>query len=165
VRRFGWPAFYGDATRLDLLRTAGADQARVLVLAIDDVEQSVKRWWTWCASTFRACRSWPGRATSPLLPAARAGRDADRARDARLGADERPAACCETDGLERHRRATRRCASARHNHRADRADGAALRRRDEADRAGQASGAQMEQFMAEERQRKAGDDASAPGRD
>jgi glutathione-regulated potassium-efflux system ancillary protein KefC len=24
VRRFGWPAFYGDATRLDLLRVAGA---------------------------------------------------------------------------------------------------------------------------------------------
>lgn len=41
VRRFGWPAFYGDATRLDLLRTAGADRARVFVLAIDDVEQSV----------------------------------------------------------------------------------------------------------------------------
>jgi len=41
VRRFGWPAFYGDATRLDLLRTAGAAQARVFVLAIDDVAQSV----------------------------------------------------------------------------------------------------------------------------
>jgi len=42
VRRFGWPVFYGDATRLDLLRTAGAGQARVLVLAIDDVDQSVE---------------------------------------------------------------------------------------------------------------------------
>jgi len=42
VRRFGWRVFYGDATRLDLLRTAGAAQARVLVLAIDDVEQSLK---------------------------------------------------------------------------------------------------------------------------
>jgi glutathione-regulated potassium-efflux system ancillary protein KefC len=42
VRRFGWPVFYGDATRLDLLRTAGAAQARVLVLAIDDVDQSLK---------------------------------------------------------------------------------------------------------------------------
>ena len=42
VRRFGWPVFYGDATRLDLLRTAGAARARVLVLAIDDVEQSLK---------------------------------------------------------------------------------------------------------------------------
>jgi glutathione-regulated potassium-efflux system ancillary protein KefC len=41
VRRFGWQAFYGDATRLDLLRTAGAERARVFVLAIDDVEQSV----------------------------------------------------------------------------------------------------------------------------
>ena len=42
MRRFGWRVFYGDATRLDLMRTAGADSARVLVLAIDDVEQSVK---------------------------------------------------------------------------------------------------------------------------
>lgn len=41
VRRFGWRAFYGDATRLDLLRVAGADKARVLVLAIDDVERSL----------------------------------------------------------------------------------------------------------------------------
>jgi glutathione-regulated potassium-efflux system ancillary protein KefC len=41
VRRFGWPVFYGDATRLDLLRTAGAAQAKVLVVAIDDVDQSV----------------------------------------------------------------------------------------------------------------------------
>jgi glutathione-regulated potassium-efflux system ancillary protein KefC len=41
IRRFGWRAFYGDATRLDLLRMAGAERARVFVLAIDDVEQSV----------------------------------------------------------------------------------------------------------------------------
>jgi glutathione-regulated potassium-efflux system ancillary protein KefC len=41
VRRFGWRVFYGDATRLGLLRTAGAGKARVLVLAIDDVDQSV----------------------------------------------------------------------------------------------------------------------------
>lgn len=42
VRRFGWPVFYGDATRLDLLRTAGADRARVIVVAIDDIAQSLK---------------------------------------------------------------------------------------------------------------------------
>ena len=42
VRRFGWPAFYGDATRLDLLRTAGAARARVIVVAVDGVEQSLK---------------------------------------------------------------------------------------------------------------------------
>ncbi len=41
VRRFGWRAFYGDATRLDLLRMAGADKARVLVLALDDLERSL----------------------------------------------------------------------------------------------------------------------------
>jgi glutathione-regulated potassium-efflux system ancillary protein KefC len=41
LRRFGWKAFYGDATRLDLLRVAGAEKARVFVLAIDDIEQSV----------------------------------------------------------------------------------------------------------------------------
>jgi glutathione-regulated potassium-efflux system ancillary protein KefC len=41
VRRFGWRAHYGDATRLDLLRVAGAGQARVLVVAIDDIEQSL----------------------------------------------------------------------------------------------------------------------------
>ena len=39
VRRFGWPAFYGDATRLDLLRTAGAAKARVIVVAMDNSEQ------------------------------------------------------------------------------------------------------------------------------
>jgi glutathione-regulated potassium-efflux system ancillary protein KefC len=42
MRRFGWRVFYGDATRLDLMRTAGADKARVIVLAIDDVEKSVE---------------------------------------------------------------------------------------------------------------------------
>jgi glutathione-regulated potassium-efflux system ancillary protein KefC/glutathione-regulated potassium-efflux system protein KefB len=41
VRRFGNKLYYGDASRLELLRSAGADQARLLVLAIDDVEASV----------------------------------------------------------------------------------------------------------------------------
>ena len=42
LRKWGWRVFYGDATRLDLMRTAGAAEARVLVLAIDDVAQSVE---------------------------------------------------------------------------------------------------------------------------
>ncbi|MDE2081643.1 MAG: glutathione-regulated potassium-efflux system protein KefC [Burkholderiales bacterium] len=42
LRKFGWPAFYGDATRLDLLRTAGGERARVIVVAIDDVAQSLE---------------------------------------------------------------------------------------------------------------------------
>ncbi|MFM2342968.1 MAG: hypothetical protein RLZZ592_2621 [Pseudomonadota bacterium] len=42
LRVFGFRVHYGDATRLDLLRLAGADNARVLVIAIDDVDQSLK---------------------------------------------------------------------------------------------------------------------------
>ncbi|QPF73160.1 glutathione-regulated potassium-efflux system protein KefC [Roseateles sp. DAIF2] len=42
LRRFGWRVYFGDATRLDLLRTAGAEQARVLVIAVDDVAQSLE---------------------------------------------------------------------------------------------------------------------------
>ncbi len=42
VRKFGNKAYYGDASRLDLLRAARADQARAFVLAIDDVEASVR---------------------------------------------------------------------------------------------------------------------------
>jgi glutathione-regulated potassium-efflux system ancillary protein KefC len=42
LRKFGWRVYYGDATRLDLLRTAGAATARVFVLAIDDVDRSVE---------------------------------------------------------------------------------------------------------------------------
>lgn len=42
VRAFGYRVFYGDATRLDLLRTAGATTAGVLVVAVDDVGQSLK---------------------------------------------------------------------------------------------------------------------------
>jgi len=42
VRRFGNKLYYGDASRLELLRAAGAAQAEVLVLAIDDVEGSLR---------------------------------------------------------------------------------------------------------------------------
>jgi glutathione-regulated potassium-efflux system ancillary protein KefC len=42
ARAFGYKVFYGDATRLDLLRTAGAATAKVLVVAVDDVQQSLK---------------------------------------------------------------------------------------------------------------------------
>jgi len=42
VRRFGNKVYYGDASRLDLLRAAGAASAQVLVLAIEDQEASVR---------------------------------------------------------------------------------------------------------------------------
>jgi glutathione-regulated potassium-efflux system ancillary protein KefC len=41
ARSFGYKVFYGDATRLDLLRTAGAQSAQVLLVAVDDIEQSL----------------------------------------------------------------------------------------------------------------------------
>ena len=42
LRRFGFRVHYGDSNRLDLLRIAGAASARVLVVAIDDVDQSLR---------------------------------------------------------------------------------------------------------------------------
>jgi glutathione-regulated potassium-efflux system ancillary protein KefC len=42
VRRFGYKVFYGDATRRDLLEAAGAARARLLVIAIDGVDDSLK---------------------------------------------------------------------------------------------------------------------------
>ncbi len=42
LRRFGNQVFYGDASRLEMLRAAHADNAEVLVLAVDDVEASVR---------------------------------------------------------------------------------------------------------------------------
>lgn len=42
LRKFGFKIFYGDATRLDLLQAAGAAQAKLLVIALDDMNASVK---------------------------------------------------------------------------------------------------------------------------
>lgn len=40
IRRFGVKVFFGDATRPDLLHAAGIEKARMLLVAIDDEEQS-----------------------------------------------------------------------------------------------------------------------------
>jgi glutathione-regulated potassium-efflux system ancillary protein KefC/glutathione-regulated potassium-efflux system protein KefB len=42
VRRFGNRIYYGDASRLDLLRAAGAESADLFVLAIDDTDASLR---------------------------------------------------------------------------------------------------------------------------
>lgn len=42
IRRFGWQVHYGDASRLDLLRQAGASRARLLVVAIDDRDKALE---------------------------------------------------------------------------------------------------------------------------
>lgn len=41
LRKFGFKAYFGDATRLDLLRAAGAEHAKLLILAVDDAETSL----------------------------------------------------------------------------------------------------------------------------
>ncbi|MGB5694503.1 MAG: monovalent cation:proton antiporter-2 (CPA2) family protein [Polyangiales bacterium] len=41
LRKLGLKVFYGDASRLDLLRAAGADQASVILIALDDHEKSL----------------------------------------------------------------------------------------------------------------------------
>jgi glutathione-regulated potassium-efflux system protein KefC len=42
LRRFNFRIYYGDVSRLDLLQAAGAAHAKLLVLAIDDLETSVR---------------------------------------------------------------------------------------------------------------------------
>jgi glutathione-regulated potassium-efflux system ancillary protein KefC/glutathione-regulated potassium-efflux system protein KefB len=42
VRRYGNVVHYGDASRLDILRAAGAAHAKIFVLAIDDVGASMR---------------------------------------------------------------------------------------------------------------------------
>lgn len=42
VKRFGNKAFYGDASRLEVLEAAQTDKAKAFVLAIDDVEASMR---------------------------------------------------------------------------------------------------------------------------
>jgi glutathione-regulated potassium-efflux system protein KefB len=42
VRSFGWKANYGDASRVDLLRAAGAADAKLLVIAVDDRDKALE---------------------------------------------------------------------------------------------------------------------------
>jgi len=42
LRRFGRKVHYGDAARLDLLRTAGIDKASLLIVAIDDQDKAAE---------------------------------------------------------------------------------------------------------------------------
>lgn len=42
LRKFGYKVFYGNASRLDLLHAAGAEQARLFILAIDEREEALQ---------------------------------------------------------------------------------------------------------------------------
>jgi glutathione-regulated potassium-efflux system ancillary protein KefC/glutathione-regulated potassium-efflux system protein KefB len=71
VRRFGSKVYYGDASRLELLHAAKAGAAKLFVLAIDDVEASVR-----CAQVVR--RHFPD---VPIVARARNRTHAFRLRD------------------------------------------------------------------------------------
>lgn len=42
LRKFGFKGYFGDASRLDLLRSAGAAKAKLLIVAVDDPEASIE---------------------------------------------------------------------------------------------------------------------------
>ena len=42
ARDFGYKVYYGDGTRLDILHAAGAHEARLIVVAVNDAETSLK---------------------------------------------------------------------------------------------------------------------------
>lgn len=41
LRKYDFKGYYGDATRLDVLRSAGIDKAKLLIIAVDEVQASV----------------------------------------------------------------------------------------------------------------------------
>jgi voltage-gated potassium channel Kch len=41
IGRLGFKVYYGDASRLDLLRAAGCAQAKLVIVAVDDPEQAI----------------------------------------------------------------------------------------------------------------------------
>jgi glutathione-regulated potassium-efflux system ancillary protein KefC len=155
VRRFGWRAFYGDATRLDLLRTAGAGEARVLVVAIDDVEQSL-------ALVDMAREHFPN---LTLVARARNVQHWYQLRDRGVQRIERETfdsalmsarSVLETLGFERHQARNLALRFRRHN--LEQLEESAPHFKDESKliALSKIGRAQMEQFMAEERQRKDG---------
>jgi monovalent cation:proton antiporter-2 (CPA2) family protein len=42
IRRFGYKVYYGDAARPDVLRAAGADHAKLLVVALEETERNLR---------------------------------------------------------------------------------------------------------------------------
>ncbi|MDA3852937.1 MAG: monovalent cation:proton antiporter-2 (CPA2) family protein, partial [Bacteroidales bacterium] len=42
LRKMGLKVFYGDASRQDLLKAAGAEEAKMLIIAVDETEKSLK---------------------------------------------------------------------------------------------------------------------------
>jgi glutathione-regulated potassium-efflux system ancillary protein KefC len=153
IRRFGLKVFYGDATRLDLLRKAGAADARVLVVAIDDVEQSL-------SLVDMAREHFPA---LQIVARARNVQHLYQLRDRGVTLIERETfdsalmsarGVLEALGFERHQARNLALRFRRHN--LEQLEQAAPHFKDESKLIAMSKigRAQMEQFMAEERQRK-----------
>jgi glutathione-regulated potassium-efflux system ancillary protein KefC len=153
IRRFGLTVFYGDATRLDLLRKAGAAEARVLVVAIDDVQQSL-------ALVDMAREHFP---QLTIVARARNVQHFYQLRDRGVTLIERETfdsalmsarGVLESLGFERHQARNLALRFRRHN--LQQIEEAAPHFKDESKLIAMSKigRAQMEQFMAEERQRK-----------
>jgi glutathione-regulated potassium-efflux system ancillary protein KefC len=153
IRRFGINVFYGDATRLDLLRKAGGAEARVLVVAIDDVLQSL-------ALVDMAREHFP---QLTLIARARNVQHFYQLRDRGVTLIERETfdsalmsarGVLEALGFERHQARNLALRFRRHN--LQQIEEAAPHFKDESKLIAMSKigRAQMEQFMAEERQRK-----------
>jgi glutathione-regulated potassium-efflux system ancillary protein KefC len=160
IRRFGLTVFYGDATRLDLLRKAGAAEARVLVVAIDDVEQSL-------SLVDMAREHFPA---LQIVARARNVQHLYQLRDRGVTLIERETfdsalmsarGVLEALGYERHQARNLALRFRRHN--LEQLEQAAPHFKDESKLIAMSKigRAQMEQFMAEERQRK---DSRATGK-
>ena len=92
IRRFGWKVYYGDATRLDLLRSAGAGTPRACSCWRSTTSSRAWRWRSWCASTSASDDRRAGLAQRlALLPAAQSRhRAVERETQLDSRADERP---------------------------------------------------------------------------
>ena len=88
LRKFDMKVFYGDATRVDLLESAGAEKAEVLINAIDDPQTNLQLA-ELAKSISHICRSSPAPAMSIIiLSCARRSRSAG-ARNLEAGAEVR----------------------------------------------------------------------------
>ena len=65
VKSFGSRIYCGDASRIDILRAAETQKARAFVLAVNDVEASLRIAET-VRQNFPMCRSMRGRETAPM---------------------------------------------------------------------------------------------------
>ena len=115
ARAFGSKVFYGDATRLDLLRIAGAGSARVLVVAVDDRQQSLRHRRPGARALSAPGAGRAGARRDALERAARPRRDARGARAVRIQPAQRPHRAGTARARRRTRRAAWRCAFAAHN--------------------------------------------------